>query len=75
MKNAPRGMIFGKRAIAKRRIGLRSFVLNGLPKVTAATSIVPLWVMLEFETGNVPAFVDTRAQFSCVRSDVIESFL
>jgi len=61
-----------ERAIAQRRVGSRSFVLRRLPKVTAATSIVSLWVMLEFKTGNVPAFVDTGAQFSCVRSDVIE---
>jgi hypothetical protein len=30
--------------------------------------------MLEFKTGNVPAFADTRAQFSCVRS-VLTEFL
>jgi hypothetical protein len=68
----PGECIFGKQAIAQRRVGPRQFVLSGLPKVTAATSIVPLWVMLEFKTGNMPAFVDTGAQFSCVRSDVIE---
>ena len=68
----PEECIFGKRAIAQRRVGPRSFVLSGLPKVTAANSIVPLWVMLEFKTGNMPTLVDTRVQFSCVRSDVIE---
>jgi len=68
----PEECIFGKRAIAQRRVGPRPFVLSGLPKVTAATSIVPLWVMLEFKMGNMPTFVDTRAKFSCVRSDVTE---
>lgn len=68
----PEECIFGKQAITQRRVGPRQFVLSGLPKVTAATSTVSLWAMLEFKTGNVPAFVDTRAQFSCVRSDVIE---
>jgi len=44
----------------------RSVVLSGLHILTTATSNVPLWVMLDFKTGKVPAMVDTRAQFSCV---------
>ena len=30
------------------------------------------WVMLDFKLGKVPALVDTCAQFSCIRADVIE---
>ena len=30
------------------------------------------WVMLDFKLGKVPALVDTGAQFSCIRADVIE---
>jgi hypothetical protein len=30
----------------------------------------PLWLMLRFKAGKLPALVDTGAQFSCVRSDV-----
>jgi len=71
-KMPPEECIFGKRAIAQRRVGPQQFVLSGLPKVTAATSFVSLWVTLELKTGNVPALADTRAQFSCVRSVVIE---
>ena len=32
----------------------------------------PLWVMLELRVGKVPALVDTGAQLSCIRSDVVE---
>jgi len=31
-----------------------------------------LWVLLNFKLGKVPALVDTGAQFSCIRADVIE---
>jgi hypothetical protein len=68
----PEDCICGKGAIAQRRLGSLPFVLSVLPKVIAATSIVPLWVMLEFKMDNMLAFIDTRAQVSCVRSDVIE---
>ena len=68
----PEECIFEKREIAQRRVGPHQFVLSGLPKVTAATIIVSLWAMLDFKTGNVPALAETRAQFSCVRSVVIE---
>ena len=30
-----------------------------------------LWVGLELKTGKVPALLDTGAQFSCIRSDVL----
>jgi len=31
-----------------------------------------LWVLLKFKLGKVPALIDTGAQFSCIRADVIE---
>jgi hypothetical protein len=68
----PEECIFGKRAIAQRLVGPRAFVKSGLRKVEAASTIVALWVILEFKTGNVPALVDTTTQLSCVRSDVNE---
>jgi len=41
-KMPPEERIFGKRAIAQRRVGPQQFVLSGLPKVTATTNIVSL---------------------------------
>jgi hypothetical protein len=31
-----------------------------------------LWLIFHLKTGKVPALIDTRSQFSCVRSDVTE---
>ena len=31
----------------------------------------PLWVKLDFKTVQVPSLVDTGAQFSCIRKDVM----
>ena len=47
-------------------------VLSCLKKIVAVPSDAPLWVMLEFPVGKVPALIDTRAQFSCVQSNVAE---
>ena len=47
-------------------------MLNCLKKIVAVPSDTPLWVMLEFRVGKVPALIDTGAQFSCVWSDVAE---
>jgi len=41
-------------------------------KVSARTGEGPLWVILRLKSGDVPALVDTGAQFSCVRSEVVE---
>jgi hypothetical protein len=36
---------------------------------------LPLWVKLNFRLGEVPSLVDTGAQFSCIRQDVIQTLL
>jgi hypothetical protein len=33
----------------------------------------PLWVKLNFKVGEVPSLVDTGAQFSCIRRDVMQT--
>ena len=56
-------------------IGRRDTGFKGLccfKKIAAVPPNTPLWVMLELQVGQVPALVDTGAQFSCVRSDVAE---
>ena len=35
----------------------------------------PLWVKLDFKTVQVPSLVDTGAQFSCIRKDVVQSLI
>ena len=35
----------------------------------------PLWEKLDFKTVHVPSLVDTGAQFSCMRKDVVESLI
>jgi len=32
----------------------------------------PLWVKLVFKTTQIPSLVDTGAQFSCIRKDVVQ---
>jgi hypothetical protein len=46
--------------------------LNNLRKVTVAPSDPLLWVSLKLKVGTIPALIDTGAQISCVRQDVIE---
>ena len=43
-----------------------------LHKVAANTTNPLLWLTLSVKERNLPAIVDTGAQFSCIRSDVIE---
>jgi hypothetical protein len=40
--------------------------------VGASTRNAPLWAMIQFVVGRIPALVDTGAQFSCIMSDVAE---
>jgi hypothetical protein len=35
----------------------------------------PLWVKLDFKITQVPSLVDTGAQFSCIRKDVVQSLI
>jgi hypothetical protein len=43
-----------------------------LRKVVANTARPLLWVKLSLRERKIPAIIDTGAQFSCVRSDVVE---
>jgi hypothetical protein len=43
-----------------------------LRKIAAAPRDSPLWVTLNLKVGQIPALIDTGAQFSCVRTDVAE---
>ena len=61
---------FESEGIRRRDMGLKG--LCSLQKIAAVPPDTPLWVMLELQVGQVPALVDTGAQFSCVRSDVAE---
>jgi hypothetical protein len=35
----------------------------------------PLWVTLDFKVAHIPSLVDTGAQFSCIRKDVVQSLV
>jgi len=50
----------------------RARILSAFRKIAAVTPGNLLWVMLDLKVGKMPALVDTCAQFSCVRSHVIE---
>ena len=39
------------------------------------TSNPPLWVNLDFKLTQIPSLVDTGAQFSCIRKDVVQSII
>ena len=52
--------------------GPRAGTLNTFRKISASPPNTLLRVALELRKGRVPALVDTGAQFSCIRSDVIE---
>ena len=39
------------------------------------TSNPPLWVNLDFKLTQIPSLVDTGAQFSCIRKDVVQSLM
>jgi len=53
-------------------MGSRAIILNAFRKVTAVPPSSLLWFGLNFKVGRVPAFIDTDAQYSCVRSDVVD---
>ena len=40
-----------------------------------STSNPPLWVNLDFKLTQIPLLVDTGAQFSCIRKDVVQSLV
>jgi hypothetical protein len=42
--------------------------------VRKSASELPLWMMAEFQVGKLPTLVDTGAQFSGIREDVIGHF-
>jgi len=52
--------------------GPRTTAITAFRKVVATPASPLLWVTLSLKERNIPAIVDTGAQFSCVRSDVIE---
>ena len=62
----------GKRTRARRSPNPRAGTLTAFQKVVANPSNPLLWVMLSVKERKIPAIVDTGAQFSCIRSDVIE---
>ena len=62
----------GKRAGARRAFSPRARTLMALHKVIADTPSPLLWISLSIKGRSLPAIVDTGAQFSCIRSDVIE---
>jgi len=35
-------------------------------------SETPLWIQVNLRVGEVPALIDTGAQFSCIRAEVLE---
>ena len=39
------------------------------------TSNPPLWTNLDFKLTQIPSLVDTGAQFSCIRKDVVQSLI
>ena len=47
-------------------------MLNILGRIMATAPANLLWVVLDLKAGKIPALVDTGAQFSCVRLDVLE---
>ena len=62
----------GKGADARWSSNPRARALTAFRKVAAIPPSTLSWVMLDPKVGNVPAIVDTGAQFLCVRSDVAE---
>ena len=61
----------GKWAKARRAPGPRAGSLNALRKIAATLPSPLLWVGLEMKAGKVAALLETGAQFSCIRSEVL----
>jgi hypothetical protein len=47
-------------------------MLGGVRKVQEMSRETPFWTIVRVSVGEVPALIDTGAQFLCVRKDVIE---
>ena len=62
----------GKRADAQWSVGPRAGTVSVLREVAATPPATLLWVGLNLKIRKIPALVDTGAQFSCVRSEVID---
>ena len=62
----------GKRAGARRSSHHRAGALSAFRRVATGALSSLLWVLLNLKIGKIPALVDTGAQFSCIRSDVVE---
>jgi hypothetical protein len=71
-RNCRRQPPVGKRAGARRSIGPRAAAVGAFRKVVANPPATLFWIGMKLKTGNVPALVETGAQFSCLRSDVDE---
>jgi hypothetical protein len=72
-RNCPRrSQPSGKRAVARGSVDSRAGVLGGLERTAVKPENGLLWVPLKFKVGEVPAVIDTGAQFSCVRQDVAD---
>jgi len=62
----------GNGQVPRRSVAPRAGTASALRKVAATPPASLLWVGLNLKIGKIPALVDTGAQFSCVRSDVID---
>ena len=58
--------------VPQRSVAPRAGTVSALRKVAATPPAPLLLVGLNLKIGKIPALVDTGAQFSCVRSDVID---
>ena len=71
-RDCRRQPLVGKRAGARRSIGPRAVTVGAIRKVVATPPATLFWIELSLRTRKFPALVDTGAQFSCLRSDVVE---
>ena len=62
----------GKRVGARWSPNPRARAITAFRKIAASQDSPLLWVTLNLKERNIPAIVDTGAQFSCIRSDVVE---
>jgi len=47
-------------------------ILSSFHKIVAVPAVEALWVLIQLKSGKVPALIDTGAQVSCIRADVVE---